>query len=121
LCFGHVTSPDGAASSLPPPKPRHGKHTGGAGYSVAEGGTQRADSTAPIAQQCQWFLSNLVAQYYAPGPEISDLSHEFSASRRLNEIKDECENAMRPRVADIGGDTRILRQVWHVPDRIDPA
>src|SRR6185312_12960552 len=26
---------------------------------VAEGGTQRADSNAPIAQQCQWFLSNL--------------------------------------------------------------
>lgn len=30
-------------------------------YSVAEGGTQRADSTAPIVQQCQSFLSNLVA------------------------------------------------------------
>jgi hypothetical protein len=89
---------------------------------VAEGGTKRADSNAPIAQQCQWFLSNLVAQYNAPGAKIPDLSHEFSASRRLNEIKDECENAMRrPRVADIGGETRILRQVWHVPDRIDPA
>jgi hypothetical protein len=43
-----------------------GKHAGGAGYSVAEGGTQRADSNAPIAKQCQWFLSNLVALSVPP-------------------------------------------------------
>jgi hypothetical protein len=40
---------------------RHGTHADEAGYSVAEGGTQRADSNAPIAQQCQWFLRYLVA------------------------------------------------------------
>jgi hypothetical protein len=33
---------------------------------VAEGGTQRADNNAPIAQECQWFLSNLVALSLPP-------------------------------------------------------
>jgi hypothetical protein len=91
-------SPVGAASSLPPPKPRHGKQTGGAGHPAAQKALKRADSNAPFALQCQWFLSNLVAQYYA----LRERNAETS-------------------VADIGGDTRILRQVWHVPDRIDPA
>ena len=44
---------------------------------MAEGGTQRAHSNAPIAQQCQWFLSNLVAQDYAPGLVLVALAALF--------------------------------------------
>jgi hypothetical protein len=89
LCFGHVTSPDGAASLLPPPKPRHGKKPTGQLFS-GQGGTQRAHSNAPIAQQCQWFLSNLIALSVPPldtafqfqkAPHVGPLTVSFDAAK----------------------------------------
>lgn len=55
-----MTSPVAAASLLSPPKAQSRQHTGGAGVKCRR--PQRADSNAPIAPQCQSFLSNLVAR-----------------------------------------------------------
>ena len=44
-------------------------------------GPQRADSNAPIAQQCQWFLSNLVAPLNPVRvPSVYPLVDEIAAS-----------------------------------------
>jgi hypothetical protein len=45
----------------PPPKPHLGDQAGGAGSRSALG-ARIADSTAPIAAECQSFLDNLIAQ-----------------------------------------------------------
>lgn len=45
-------------------------------FGVQKGGTERADSNAPIAPQCRCFLSNLVARSIPIGPR-SDLGVYF--------------------------------------------